>query len=1020
MKKINTVLIIGAGPIVIGQSSEFDYSCSQACFACKEYGKKVIILNNNPAAISTDDKLADKIYFMPINIDSVESILKQNNIDGIMLSFGGQTALNLIFEIKNRGIDTKYNVQILGTSIESIKIAEDRKLFRDFLIKNDIPVIDTKIISNSNELDENIKDEDFPLIVRSAFTLGGLGSGIAYNKKDLTSLFEKGKQYSPINQVIIDQSLLGYKEVEYEIIRDELDTCLSICNMENFDPVGVHTGESIVVAPSQTLDGVTHNKLRDVAFKIVRNLKIIGACNVQFALSQDHSRFYVIEINPRVSRSSALASKATSYPIAKIAAYICLGHNLKDIKNPINEKSAAFEPACDYIVTKIPKWPFDKFHFDITDKRRIIGTQMQSTGEIMSIAKNFQSSILKGLVSIYKSNPLQNGVFLDLSFDQVMQNLYIIDNLRIYRIFEALRRGIDLDYINQITKITKYFIKQLSDIIEIEKEIINSFDLNNIEKYYNSGFTESIIKLYKKDIMIDKRISYNIVDMFSGEFETKSNYYYSSFRKHNELKLDKKKKRVIILGLGPTDIGNGIEFDYATTHAVLSLQKMGFEVVVLNNNPGTVSTDYNIADILCFDPVNKDYLLNLIKTIDYDGIIIQCGGQPALNCALDAKIANSEIKILGTNLESTLKIEDRHMFYDTLDDLKITHPKYFGVKNIEDIKSSKDIKFPVIIRPSFVIGGNGIEVIESRDAFDAYIKKISVLQDDIFPIVIDEYIHGDEIEVDVVCDSDRTIFIPAVLECVEKSGIHPGDSIIIYNPSKQKKLIDKVHNIIEKLCRKLNVTGLINFQFIIKNDEIYLIEANPRASRSLCLINKITQHNLIDYAMKTIIGYKIKDIVKNINMSKFYAVKVPVFCFNKIQNIQMKLNASMKSTGEVLGLGLSHEEAALKAMIGCGYSFGKDKIKVYLIQQIDKNTVSDLFDKINIEMEIVIHKPDFFDQGFIIVDLDINSNMTYSEIGTNMYFCSIEKLETYLRALLFFRNNDIYSDVKSISDYYFN
>jgi carbamoyl-phosphate synthase large subunit len=1017
MKKINTVLIIGAGPIVIGQSSEFDYSCSQACLACREYGKKVIMLNNNPATVSTDKKFADKIYFMPINIDSLESILQKNDIDGIMLSFGGQTALNLIFEIKTRGIDTKYNIDILGTSIESIKIAEDRKLFRDFLIQNDIPVIDTKIISHVHELDQNIKDEDFPLIVRSAFTLGGLGSGIAYNRSDLRSLFEKGKQYSPINQVMIDQSLLGYKEVEYEIIRDESDTCLSICNMENFDPVGVHTGESIVVAPSQTLDGVTHNKLRDVAFKIVRNLKIIGACNVQFALSSDHSKFYVIEINPRVSRSSALASKATSYPIAKIAAYICLGHRLKDIKNPINDKSAAFEPACDYIVTKIPKWPFDKFHFDINDERRKIGTQMQSTGEVMSISKNFQSSLLKGLISIYKSNPLQYGVFNDLSLEQIKISLENVDNLRIYRVFEALRMGLDLAIINQKTKITKYFIKQLCDIVNIEKEILNEFNIENIDKYYNAGFSSSVIQFYKK-IMIKKEISYNIVDMFAGEFETKSNYYYSSFRKYNELKIDKKRKRIIIAGLGPTDIGNGIEFDYATTHAVLSLQKMGFEVVVLNNNPGTVSTDYNIADILCFDPVNKDYLLNLIHTIDYDGIMIQCGGQPAINCLIDAKGVNNDIKIFGTNLENTLKIEDRHKFYNTLDDLKINHPKYFVMQEMGDVNFSKNINFPVIIRPSFVIGGNGIEIVDSKNIFDRYIKRLSSLQDNVFPIVVDEYINGEEIEVDVVSDSEN-IFIPAVLECVEKAGIHPGDSIIVHNPNNQKKLIDKVYNIIEKICRELKVMGLINFQFIIKNDEIYLIEANPRASRSLCLVNKITQHNLIDYAMKVIAGQKIHDVVENISIGNFYAVKVPVFCFNKIQKIPMKLNASMKSTGEVLGLGLTYEEAVLKAMISAGFNFSKNKVKVYVKREMEKDIAYDLFAKMNIEMETYqLQDNNFIDKDSIVLDFDPNSDINYSQIGTVMYFCSIEKLEVYLHALLFFINNNIYSDIKCISDYF--
>ena len=1020
LNDINTVLIIGAGPVVIGQSSEFDYSCSQACLACKEYGKKVIMLNNNPATISTDGKLIDKLYLMAINIDSVEEILKQNQVDGILLSFGGQTALNIALEIEKRDIESRYNVKILGTNPKSIAIAEDRQMFREFAIQNNLPVINSAIIKNTKELIHYVKDKKFPLIIRSAFTLGGLGSGIANNFDELLDLFNFGIRVSPVGQVIIDDSLLGFKEVEYEVIRDGTDSCLSICNMENFDPVGVHTGESIVVAPTQTLDGQTHHRLRDAAFKIIRGLKIIGACNVQFALSKDHKEFFIIEINPRVSRSSALASKATSYPIAKVSAYISLGSNLSEIINPINNKTAAFEPAFDYIVTKIPKWPFDRFNFSNKDNRRKLGTQMKSTGEIMSISKNFESSLIKGLLSLYGSNPLQFGIFKELSQDDLIESLQIIDNLRIYRIFEALRRDVETKYIHQITYITEWFLIKLQKIISLENELINQFNIENIDKYYDFGFTYSIIKFYQKNLEIKDidSASYNLIDMLAGEFETRSNYYYTSFRKFNELNLtNSSKKRIIILGLGPTDIGNGIEFDYSTTKAIWSLQSVGYEVVVLNNNPGTVSTDYNMADVLCFDPVQKDYLINLLKTIDHSGVLIQCGGQPALNCAFETDKVIKDLKVFGTNIENSLNIENRSKFYNMLDEINIKHPKHIVI-NQADQDIVDEINFPVITRPSFIIGGSGIEYVRSKDEFTQYLKKLESNQENLLPIVVDEFIHGEEIEVDVVSDG-KNIFIPAVLMCVEKAGVHPGDSIVVYNHTQQEKLIKKVEEIINKICIKNNIIGLINFQFILKGEDVWLIEANPRASRSLCLINKITNHDLIDYAMKAISGESLSNIILQKKYHNYYAVKVPVFCFDKIREIPMKLNASMKSVGEVLCYGDSYEEALLKSMLSAKYIFRKDKLTIYTTKGTDITPISFLCHKLYIESEIkyIDYKLQNINEYFIIVDFEEKSGITYNDVNTQMYFCSYEKLEAYFKALWFFRTHDIYSYVKAVSDY---
>ena len=871
MPKIDNIkktLVLGSGPIIIGQAAEFDYSGTQACQALKEEGIEVVLINSNPATIMTDAEVADKIYIEPLTIEFIEKIIEKERPDSILAGMGGQTGLNLAVELHDAGILDKYNVRVLGTSIDSIKKGEDRDLFREVMKEINQPVVISDIVTNLEDGLAFAEKIGYPVVVRPAYTLGGTGGGIADNEEELTEILSQGLQLSPVSQVLLEKSIKGWKEIEYEVMRDSNGNCITVCNMENIDPVGVHTGDSIVVAPSQTLSDKEYQMLRKASIDIINAIEVQGGCNVQIALNPHSLEYAIIEINPRVSRSSALASKATGYPIAKVAAKIALGYTLDEIQNAVTKKTyACFEPTLDYVVVKIPKWPFDKFK----QANRKLGTKMMATGEIMSIGSNFEAAILKGIRSLEIGKySLVHKASEDRSIEELKARVVVPDDERLFDLAEMIRRGYKIEMIEQITGVDKWFINKFKWIVE-QEEKLRGMHIEDLNKEYllelkKKGFSDKGIadlmkispaKVYELRSLYNINPSYKMVDTCGGEFDALSPYYYSTYEQYDEVVVSDKKK-VIVLGSGPIRIGQGIEFDYCSVHCVKSLRAQGIETIIVNNNPETVSTDFDTSDKLYFEPLTEEEVLNIIEKENPDGVILQFGGQTAIKLAkfLDEK----KIKILGTSCKDIDAAEDREKFDELLEKLDINRPKGKAIWSVnEGIEEAKKLGYPVLVRPSYVLGGQGMEITYDENKLAQYLKD-AFLRDTKNPVLIDKYLTGREIEVDAICDGEE-ILIPGIMEHLERAGVHSGDSITMY-PSQNisDEIKAKILDYTKKIALELNVLGMVNIQFIEFHGELYIIEVNPRASRTVPYISKVSKVPIVDLATKCMLGSKLKDL----------------------------------------------------------------------------------------------------------------------------------------------------------------
>ncbi|SHK08617.1 carbamoyl-phosphate synthase large subunit [Clostridium cavendishii DSM 21758] len=933
-KDIKKVLVIGSGPIIIGQAAEFDYSGTQACQALKEEGVEVILVNSNPATIMTDKEIANKVYLEPLTVEFVEKVIAKERPDSLLAGMGGQTGLNLAVELHDKGILDKYGVKVIGTSIASIKEGEDRELFRAMMQRTGQPVIESEIITEMQAGRDFAKKIGFPVIVRPAYTLGGTGGGIANNEEELEEILASGLQLSTIGQVLLEKSVKGWKEVEYEVMRDSYGNCITVCNMENIDPVGIHTGDSIVVAPSQTLSDKEYQMLRSASIDIINSVGIEGGCNVQFALNPTSFEYAVIEINPRVSRSSALASKATGYPIAKVAAKIALGYGLDEIKNAVTQKTyACFEPSLDYVVVKIPKWPFDKFQ----GADRALGTKMMATGEVMAIGSNFEAAFLKGIRSLEISKySLEHKKFRNLSMSELKERVVTPDDERIFALAEMIRRDYRLDKVAKITGIDMFFIEKLKWIVDEEQRLklskIDDLDKEWLLKLKKKGFSDKAIAdmlRVKPNDVYNLRSIWNIkpvfkmVDTCGGEFEALSPYYYSTYDKYDEVTVSNNKK-VIVIGSGPIRIGQGIEFDYASVHCVMALRRLGIETIIINNNPETVSTDFNISDKLYFEPLTEEDVLNIIDKEKPDGVILQFGGQTSIKLAEFLKEKN--VKTLGTTADQIDLAEDREKFDALLEELGIARPKGKGIWNIEEgLREAEILGFPVLVRPSYVLGGQGMEITHDKEELVFYLKN-AFEKDTKNPILIDKYLMGREIEVDAISDGED-ILIPGIMEHLERAGVHSGDSITMY-PSQHlsEKIKTDVYEYTRKLALAIGIHGMINIQFIEFEGKLYVIEVNPRASRTVPYISKVSKVPIVDLATRVMTGEKLKDLGYGTGVYKepeLVSVKVPVFSTQKLPRVEMSLGPEMKSTGEVLGVGRTLEEALYKGFVGANMYTGK-------------------------------------------------------------------------------------------------
>ncbi|WP_039764571.1 carbamoyl-phosphate synthase (glutamine-hydrolyzing) large subunit [Caldicellulosiruptor sp. F32] len=956
---IKKVLIIGSGPIVIGQAAEFDYSGTQACRALKEEGIEVVLVNSNPATIMTDTEIADRVYIEPISVDYIEEIIKKERPQGLLAGLGGQTALNMAFELAEAGVLDKYNVKLLGTSLETIKKAEDRELFKKTMLEIGEPVPKSIIAHNVEEALEFAKEVGYPVIVRPAYTLGGTGGGIAHNEEELKYIASKGLKLSLIHQVLIEQSVLGWKEIEYEVMRDSQDNCITVCNMENIDPVGIHTGDSIVVAPSQTLSDKEYQMLRSAAINIIRSLKIEGGCNVQFALNPNSMEYVVIEVNPRVSRSSALASKATGYPIARIAAKIAIGLTLDEIINPITQNTyASFEPSIDYVVVKVPRWPFDKF--EKADRR--LGTQMKSTGEVMAIGRTFEEAFLKAIDSLDVKINYQLGLkkFEEMKDDELLEYIKIPNDERVFAICEALARNYDPKFLSELSKIDLFFIQKFKNIVEVSKQLkkydLDSLPYDLLKKAKRLGFGDSYIaNLLKEDVddVIEIREkcklkpSFKMVDTCAGEFEAKTPYFYSTYESETDLQVSSNKKAIVI-GSGPIRIGQGIEFDYCCVHSIFALKEEGVEAIIINNNPETVSTDFDTSDKLFFEPLTKECVLDIIKQEKPMGVIVQFGGQTAINMA--SYLAKNGVKILGTSMESIDIAEDRDKFLNLLKSLGIPYPQGGSAYNLEDaIKVAEQIGYPVLVRPSYVLGGRAMEIVYNRQELERYIKaamEISIKH----PILIDKYILGKEAEVDGISDGED-VLIPGIMEHIERAGVHSGDSMAVFPPhTLSERVKEKIVDYTIKLARALKVVGLFNIQFVIDKDEnVYVIEVNPRASRTVPILSKVTGIPMIKIATKLILGKKLKDLGYRTGLVKepdFFAVKAPVFSFSKLSKVDAYLGPEMKSTGEVLGISKNLKVALYKAFVASNHKFVKEGSCFIMAPESERDSILQIIRKL--------------------------------------------------------------------------
>lgn len=926
---IKKVLVIGSGPIVIGQAAEFDYSGTQACQALKEEGIEVVLVNSNPATIMTDREIADKVYIEPINIEFIEKVIAKEKPDSLLAGMGGQTGLNMAVELHDAGILEKYGVRVIGTSVEAIKEGEDREGFKKLMERISQPVIESEIVTSIEEGHAFAAKIGYPVVVRPAYTLGGTGGGIAEDEQELAEILAQGLSLSRVGQVLLEKCIKGWKEIEYEVMRDAMGNCITVCNMENIDPVGVHTGDSIVVAPTQTLSDKEHQMLRSAAIDIINAIKVEGGCNVQFALHPESFEYAVIEINPRVSRSSALASKATGYPIAKVAAKIALGYGLDEIKNAVTQKTyACFEPSLDYVVVKIPKWPFDKFK----GAKKLLGTKMMATGEVMAIGNNFESAFLKGVRSLEIG---QFGLELEASKGRTLKELkervVVPDDERIFDIAEMIRRDYRLEKVCEITGMDEFFINKIKWIVEQEEKLkgasLDAMGKDWLLTLKKKGFSDKAIAkfmgvspnhIYEMRKMWNIMPVYKMVDTCAGEFEALSPYYYSTYDEYDEVEVSDKKK-VMVIGSGPIRIGQGIEFDYCSVHCVMALKKLGIETIIVNNNPETVSTDFDISDKLYFEPLTEEDVLSIIEKEKPDGVILQFGGQTAIKLAkfLDEK----KVPILGTKPQMIDAAEDREKFDELLEKLSIKRPKGKGVWSVDEgLQEAMKIGYPVLVRPSYVLGGQGMEITYEetelmhylRNAFEADCKN---------PVLIDRYLTGREIEVDAICDGEE-VLIPGIMEHLERAGVHSGDSITIY-PSQNvsERIKDAVLDYTRKIAKELQVTGMINIQFIEFESELYIIEVNPRSSRTVPYISKVTGVPIVELATRIMLGEKLSGLGYGTGIykeSELIAVKVPVFSTEKLPQVEVSLGPEMRSTGEVLGVGRTLQEALYKGFIAAG------------------------------------------------------------------------------------------------------
>ncbi|MDE7389489.1 MAG: carbamoyl-phosphate synthase large subunit [Lachnospiraceae bacterium] len=921
---IKKVLVIGSGPIIIGQAAEFDYAGTQACLALREEGYKVVLCNSNPATIMTDTVIADKVYMEPLTLEYLAKILRYERPDAIVPGIGGQTGLNLAMKLAKKGVLDECQVELLGTSCESIERAEDRELFKELCEEIGEPVLPSIITHSVQEALDAAHKIGYPVVLRPAFTLGGTGGGFVNNDEELVEIMKNALVLSPVGQVLVEKSVKGYKEIEYEVIRDSNDTAITICNMENLDPVGIHTGDSIVVAPSQTLTNKEYHMLRDSALKIIRALKIEGGCNVQFALDPVSFDYYLIEVNPRVSRSSALASKASGYPIARVSAKIAVGMTLDEIQ--IANTPASFEPTLDYVVTKMPRFPFDKF----SDASNVLGTQMKATGEVMSVGRTFEESLLKAVRSleidvyhIYKPK------FNDLSNDELLEYIRKGTDDRIYAIAELIWNGIDLREIFEITKIDMFFLEKIKNIVDFERVVAdNKDDITTLYEAKRMGFSDKYIaKLWKttEDDIYSKRKEnnmfpvYKMIDTCASEFESYIPYFYSTYEQENESIVSDRKK-IIVLGSGPIRIGQGVEFDYSTVHAVMTIKNNGYEAIIINNNPETVSTDYTTSDKLYFEPLTVEDVMNIIELEKPDGVVASLGGQTAINLA--EPLMRRGVKIIGTDVDAIEKAENRDSFEKIMEELHIPQPKGQAVTKIDDgVKAAEEIGYPVLVRPSYVLGGRAMQIVTNEEMLRHYLKTAVEVDED-KPVLVDKYIIGREVEVDAVCDG-KDVFIPGIMEHVERTGVHSGDSISVYPSfSISQEVKDIIIDYTVKLGLGIGIVGLYNIQFIVdKNNYVYVIEVNPRSSRTVPFLSKATGYSLADIATLAILGKSLKeqgfDCVYPPEKERWY-VKAPAFSFSKLSGLDVYLSPEMKSTGEAIGYDKTLTRALYKALQSSG------------------------------------------------------------------------------------------------------
>ena len=970
---IKTILVIGSGPIIIGQAAEFDYAGTQACLALKEEGYRVILINSNPATIMTDVEIADKVYIEPISLPFVSHIIRKERPDALLPTLGGQTGLNMAVELQNSGILEECGVEVLGTKLSAINRAEDRDLFRELMRELNEPVPDSDIVNTVEGALAFAEKIGYPVIVRPAFTMGGTVGGIAHDEYQLTEIAELGLKYSPVTQCLIEKSIAGFKEIEYEVMRDKNDNAIVVCNMENIDPVGVHTGDSIVVAPSQTLSDREYQMLRNASLKIIRALGIEGGCNVQLALDPHSFNYYIIEVNPRVSRSSALASKATGYPIAKLAAKIAVGLTLDEMLNPVTGKTyACFEPALDYVVTKIPRFPFDKF--ETADRR--LSTQMKATGEVMAIGRSFEESLMKAIRSLetgLQHLGLKTKPALALTDEDIERRIRVCDDERLFIIGEALRRGYDWETIVEWSKIDKFFVWKFKKLIDFEKTIAeNKFNKEILLEAKRLGFSDiNIAHLWETDhreIFKFRKENgvmpvYKMVDTCAAEFESATPYFYGTYEEENE-SIPSDKEKIIVLGSGPIRIGQGVEFDYATVHSVWAIKQMGYEAIIINNNPETVSTDFSISDKLYFEPLTEEDVMNIIELEKPKGVIVQFGGQTAINLA--DKLAAHGVEILGTSLEDLDRAENRDKFEHALQELGIPQPLGKTCFSKEEaIKIANEIGFPVLVRPSYVLGGRAMEIVYNDAELDHYMEH-AVDASPEHPVLVDRYLTGKEVEVDAICDGETTV-IPGIMEHIERAGVHSGDSIAVYPPQTlTPEQIATLEDYTKRLAKGLKVVGLMNIQYVISDGNVYVIEVNPRSSRTVPFLSKITEVPMANLATKAILGANLKDLGYQDGLvpnKEGIFVKVPVFSFSKLTRVDVTLGPEMKSTGEVMGKDSTLEKALYKGLIGAGRKVPLHGSILFTIDDVNKPEAARLAKR-------------FYDIGFKI----------WATRGTSRYF----------------------------------